>query len=418
MERSVAEKLNGCMEGLRSALDNYARLRKTKNVGEFFDDAGASDAHWGIYGVSDWILLESLDPSRQRPEEAAGLLGGCRSLLKDLVGTAHAKTLDVIKSEETPDRQSQNYELRFVVPKMVYAFEALDQDSETASIAQEVLNDLIDCQNAKDGSWPMCRDRHYPNTAPIATALVLRALKGKPQCVASLRKALDFLNGVQESMTSVPIQRLFVLNTIYMVAPDLGRHALLDPTRKRIDECVRAIFGSLRGDYFFLANPMNLDFHDIRGVRFFRLPSDLIVLESLILLSGHSLVLVQVSHGKKLLDKFFNMLGKRTFTYDTSGHRASAGTYAFVRDILNWLNRREYDKHLVPDRWRGVYRGLFTFGVIARWDVILFLVFAVLTISAWGWGRVWLPAANMTGIFLSAAATVIIEIFSRQRAGL
>ncbi len=425
MITKIGEELTKALKGFRMALDDYARCRKNNNVGEFLDEAGLSDSHWGVYGVSDWVLLESPFMVSQRAIEAQNLLESCKETLMSLVDEAARMDLADLKSKESNEKggdkkESKFYELRFVIPKMVYAYQALSLDRGTMAQALKIQNDLLSCQSESDGSWPLVREMPGPGS-PIATAMVLRALKDhQGECSEEIRKGMTFLERAHANLDS--IQTLFVLNTILHLSgvPGInsalgqGYSGLRDLSKRETRRCVKGIYSELHKDVFFLANPVNVDFTDLRGPRFFRLPSDLVVLEALILLSGpSSLHLVHTRQGSKVLRKVFGILERNKFREDTSGHRASVGTFVFVGDILRLVQDRVSDTHWIPETLWGQIKGWFTYGRVLPIDLAILAMFGLATFGCWRLESRWAPFDYATGVFVGAVATLLVDIASR-----
>lgn len=138
------------------------------------------------------------------------------------------------------------------------------------------------------------------------------------------------------------------------------------------------------------------------------------MLEALILLSGpSSLHLVHTRQGSKVLRKVFGILERNKFREDTSGHRASVGTFVFVGDILRLVQDRVSDTHWIPETLWGQIKGWFTYGRVLPIDLAILAMFGLATFGCWRLESRWAPFDYATGVFVGAVATLLVDIASR-----
>ena len=241
-----------------------------KYVGQFIDHEGILSKQHGVYGMSAWLALtESII------DETDKLRVSCRDALREWIESSQA--------DDVESRPNDNaYELRFVVPKICYAYRAMM--AVGCEDAGRVLLGYIQ-QACHEGSWGYLTSSEQGDAC--MTALVVRTFRGLPNFTASsLPQSLRFLQR-NYGASKNPCVRLYVLNTLQLSDPNSRLLPDVNPN-ELIKEQIRKLRAEIQKNPLSLSNPVTIHFSDDRGrrLRYYRFPGDLIVLESLLLISG------------------------------------------------------------------------------------------------------------------------------------
>jgi hypothetical protein len=187
----------------REACDQPSVRDPVKYVGQFIDREGVLSPQHGIYGMSAWLTL-----TRSTVPETDQLRVSCRDALKQWIETSQDD--DVINH---PD--GNPYELRFVIPKICYAYRAMN--AVGCEDTGRILLGYIQ-QASHDGSWGYLTSSEKGDAC--MTALVVRTFGELPNFTAfSFPQSLRFLQRHYHELKN-PCLRLYVLNTLQRSDPN------------------------------------------------------------------------------------------------------------------------------------------------------------------------------------------------------
>lgn len=328
----IEELANTCTAAIRSAFEKYTSARNPAwFVGEFIDAKGVSSSQNGVYGVSAWLALSGLFRC-----ENDRLGASCTKFLLDAVGRAH-------KDQET-EKEAPPHELRYVLPKMCAAYWGLCSEPATkngaeqvASAREQVLNWILDSRDPTAGGWPFVYQDEISNPEPVATALVVRTLHNHGTLDINIRRsAEEYLWRTWRHMAN-PYWRLYILNT-------LGRESRFAVGRA-IRDTIRRLLRQLRRNPTSVAHPVNIDFVDDRQspvrLRFFRVPADVVLLESMYHLSPDELDFLRYGPGRALLRSLERVfVGQAVPEKDTCGNQLTFSTCLDTVSLLRRLTAR------------------------------------------------------------------------------
>jgi hypothetical protein len=363
MSDIVHDRVKTAQAKIQELLEQYARKRDCAYyVGQFLDDEGCQNSQSGLYGMSVWLCLTS----EINEGHVLELRESCKTKLKEIVN--RVKRSRVV----TPKADSEDYEVKNLTPKICYLFEALNQLNDAKDEAQYLLKLINESQQA-DSSWGFSLE--LGNGNPIVTSLVLRAFQNEPSFAANLKKAVVYLHSNTNQIKSF-YEKLFVLNTIQIV----------NKSNMQVESDIKSTIKKIYGrPYYNLATSslINVDYTDSSGkTRYFRLPTDMIFLESLALISGGNLEYLRVYEGKYIIDNLLENLNQSSkFTTDTSGHRASVGIYFFIDGVLKLISRKKASR--LPSWFKDIHGWMsysLSFGIDLAWNLILFILASSLSL--------------------------------------
>lgn len=310
-----------------SCVGHYAEKRKLDCVGQFLDQEGCENNQCGIYGMSGWLMLASHNTSAAKVVQ---LTNACKQYLINLTNQINVADNDGSHLSELKSRPESNlYELRFIVPKMIYAYEGLSRFNDCKAYSAQLQGYIIEAQRS-DGSWGFFLDS--ANGSLFVTSFAVRAFWRDPSFQRNLLLGLRYLEQNYKN-TSNLYERLFVLNTIQM----LDKRSDLSVTRDHraeIKNTIQQLIKSVYSNPTKSANPLNIDFNDEQRTRFIRIPTDLILLESCFLLSGHRFLYLRSHIGRQVFKNVTECLQGPFFSRDTSGHRAAIGTFVYIAEVM------------------------------------------------------------------------------------
>jgi hypothetical protein len=322
----MADRLSGGasdgLDALMRRLKEFSLGRSHPFVGQFLDPEGRDDDQFGVYGMSAWLLIT---PEIADVKHVADRREACRD---GLVAWTNASAIPAKADADGPD------ELARIIPKMAYALDALNScgGGEATQRAVGTLRSRIEgAQRESDGSWNFLVDPKGGSC--IATAIVVKSLARHSNLSKVLERARQYLSDHVERIAN-PYEQLFVLTVLCSSDTSVGKKAT-KTYRKSIKKTIRSVFQSIRRDPTQLANPLNVDFNDRGRTRYFRMPTDLLLLEALLLLSGPGLLYARAHAGKRLARRLVdNVCTGTEFSKDLSQHRASTGVYLHARAVL------------------------------------------------------------------------------------
>jgi hypothetical protein len=139
-----------------------------------------------------------------------------------------------------------------------------------------------------------------------------------------------------------------------------------------------------------VSNPITIHFSDDLGrrLRYYRLPGDLIVLESLLLISGPHIRLYPHQLGRHIGNRLGRILdGPNDLALDTCNDRMSFPTCLYISDVLGLLS----DRVGRPQRWGlrfvGAVASMFTFQPEAKAHLIGLLAGLVFLLAVYWWSE-------------------------------
>jgi hypothetical protein len=315
---NIAGQAKTALDNLDSRLKNYANARPLfKFVGQFLDEEGcASDQH-GVYGMGAWVaLVEDSDSIRHLPP-VKKITDACKGELKRLVGEANE------------------------------------------------LSTWIGAAQRPDGSWGYLTNSKIG--CPEITSIVIRTFATHPPLKDKIRASLEYLRGTYEKIDNLFL-RLYALNTLLKYDGN-GRSAEYPKTIKKV---IRVLLNQAFFNPTHFPNPINLDFNDGTQTRYIRLPTDVILLESLQLISGPHMLYARGHPGQRVYAHIIETF-KEPPTHDTTGHRLSPFSALHLRRCVNgFLRTKEFSGlvgGLVEKAW-GYLVCAWSFGVNLEWNLV------------------------------------------------
>jgi len=402
MAELLHRRAQDALRQLQEGLEWYAKQRQPGSlVGQFLDLEACRAPQRGVYGVSTWLTVTAPGTLGQ---EAVQLREACKAALVDWVRQSTPPDTDL---RSAPD--SEGYELRFIVPKICYAFTALNQFTDCTSECAILRQRIEDAQLKHDGSWAFTTEASQGDL--VATALVLRCFQKDVSLAPRLAHAADHLKAGYRRLQN-HYHRLYVLNTLAIL--DTQSNILLD-ARSCLISSIRQLYAEAYTNPAKFPNPCNIDFHDSNRTRYIRLPSDIILLESLLLISHRRPTYLWAHTGRELLSDLLTLLNAPTLTKDLSGHRLTTSVAAYLADLLNRLQRLQDASW--PDlakRAAGWLLCSWHFGLNFAWNVLA-SGFSILGLTLCYWLGYDLGTKLFAGVLLKSVLDVVRSIFHLAR---
>jgi hypothetical protein len=316
LTKSVSGLTQVALQNLFATLKTYATGRAVgARVGQFLDEEGRNQGQHGIYGMGSWIALADDDSSSIRNEPAVRrITDECQEELRRLVRQAKAG-----EKEAAP--------LRSVIPKMCYAHMGLEKFPDCQPEAN-FLSEWISQAQKPDGSWGyiVASSSGFPEI----TALVVRCFAREQTLSQEIHRAVEYLQKSYSSSNN-PFLRLYALNTLLLHDPQNAR-AYKSAVKKGVAKLLnQAFFNPTQ-----FPNPINLDFNDAARTRYIRISADVILLESLELISGSRRLYVRGHPGRRIFNHLMKTLASPP-TRDTTGHRLSPPSALYLHECLRRL---------------------------------------------------------------------------------
>jgi len=356
---------------IQETLTSYAADRKpTTFVGQFVDNEGRLDgSQFGIYGMSAWAYLTRTATN----DKVKGLRSGCLAKLRAWVSEAKDGDLKELRR----DPKSSPYELRFLAPKAAAVLEGFSRDTGSRQEAAWLRDHLLEVRRP-DALWGMrlgpCEEKSL-----VATAQILRGLRVGDSTddltVSVTQLRAEVLNEPNACV------RLYLQSTIVLMTADAEQRK---KARKDMWPTIREVVRTAGEQPFAFANPYNFHFHDSARVRYFCLPTDIVLLEALVLVSGKNLIYVSAHVGRRLFDRLTEALKPVPIQVDTIRQRPAFSTLAYYQQVLSLMNERLNSDGTVL--WPLVNRAVawvscnWALGMALRWHVIAFLLSAVIAL--------------------------------------
>ncbi len=348
------------LENLSNSLSKYAQMRKSQYlVGQFWDEIGCRDNQKGIYGMSCWIILSR------------------RALISNLsisrqVEKLHANCVKKLSSAIMEGEGQKNpmekfvHELKFVVPKMAYAYHALRLTSESVREAETLKNRIIEAKATDNRSWGGIANAREGDH--MITAMVVRSFANEESSSEYINSALGYLTD-QISNISNHYERLFVLNTLLSFRRDNPSDRKI--YRNSIIRTIKTLHSQVYYNPVQFPNPIIVDYHDAGRTRYFRISSDLVLLESLILISEYNMIFLQQLVGDKIISHLYANLNGNFFSKDTIGHRVGAGYCLYADSILREILKCQKIRKNIFTKTMSWFLSSYHFGIDFSWNLIV-----------------------------------------------
>lgn len=330
------------IEGIYDALNHYVEERDrcdNKLVGQFLDAAGISDSQHGVYGMAGWLTLAKSAPTA--PAKCAALSKACADHLTRLITTATDPKTKLSNLKKLKDDGA--YEIRRLTAKAAAVLEAAADSTLFQGAALDKLREHVMAAKRNDGLWAYvlkgpsdntASRAHVSNSAMLeATTLVIRALSAgarvpRPQLEESL--VALFRHATDQSLDAA--KRLYALNTLALAQ---ARRAPTVELRAVMLRTIRELYDS---HPFAYANPINFDFNDEGRLRHYRVATDIILLEALVIVSDQKLLFVETGAGRRIVARIVESLRPRPLEQDTTSHRPAITNVAYYHAVLSQLH--------------------------------------------------------------------------------
>jgi len=356
-------------EKIKEIIRNYANQRIDNQLnftGQFVDRIGIQKSQYGIYGMSVFSFLSiNINEIKVRKLREDNL----KKLKEWINGTIGYQ----IKEEDANDFKNRDphsyiYELKNVTSKIIYAYHCLavaDRDSDELRILKKII---YDSQNSNHGFSFLANSQSRNSSNIFSTSQVLRAFY-KEDSLAN-RNAISYLLGEINTnpKNSEIFKTLYALNSIQIFLYEHRKYLNEDKYKKikpKIIKVLQTLFQHVNVNPTSFANPINVDFNDYGRTRYFRLYSDLILLESLILVYPNKLYPIFGKLGKSLILNITEALNSEIpYLKDTTSHRLSFGyldQLSNINDLLYFSkneNILSWYSILYGKFWRMYYFGI------------------------------------------------------------
>ncbi len=308
MSRFLHDEAVTAIQQIDTCLENYAAGRKAALcVGQFVDADGRDSEHAGVYGTSAWLLLTG---NLKSHAQVGRLRDECATLLRAAARGASQNA-------------KFNSDLERMVLKIAYAFAALSGLSDSQAEASLLLERLFKSQNK---GWGFAVDAA---PVPMSTAITVRLILESPAARDAVSKAVAFLRSALSGVSN-PYNRLFVLTTIARAEPNTVK-------RSEPAVAVRELYVRVAEQPTRFPNPTIIDYQDNSRTRYIRIPSDIILIEALCLLSGPWQMYLYAHTGWRIFGYLTNHTKSlQNFDVDPTGNRAAIGTYMYLQQTLQW----------------------------------------------------------------------------------
>jgi len=348
MAQHLRETAGLAVVGIDRALKEYARSRTVSGVGQFLDDEGCTSMQFGLYGMSIWLLFTR---AARHDVEVARVQADCLQLLAAAVDGG---PLALPKHVE---------ELKAVVPKMAYACAALYTSPSAHGQATALLQRLKTA--TKKGGWGFSTTGDKPNV--MATALVIRLLRGVSGNSFVLEDAVSYLRSELGGIQN-PYAKLYVLTSLKRV--DEAK-----VTSSELSAAIAELYLQVAKQPTKFPNPTIVDYQEQARTRYFRIPSDVILVEALAYLGGGWQLYLSAHTGRRVFGYLAaHCAALERFKLDAIGHRPSVGTYMYLRDAMELIKVRQTTEVSLPlARLAGWFAASAKFGLDFTWNLFALL---------------------------------------------
>ena len=411
------QKIQDLHDCLVRHMERYGALRIAKHqelVGQFIDRDGIESDQRGIYGTAGWLFLVST-PTPQSPYYK--LWTDCKECL---VAWTLNQQPNESESEISRDFNACVEELTNVIPKICAAWQALNRTDENSS-ADRLYDRVKKSHHAPEGKWGFLVSS---GPTPISTALVVRTFRNNSHFANHyLGKALNFLRKEAENKDiSNPFTMLYVLNTIAIAQRELQTGAFDD--RAKIAHLIRNTIRNLKYGIHHnpteFANPVPIEFNDNVGhrLRYLRFPGDLILLESLAILSTLRSTCFSIGPGARIWSRLRTTIeSENTPEKDTTGDRLSISTCIYINEVLSSLLVIPHStKVFRPFKFLATWiNAALIFGPVISWNLAAFIFIAGIAIYGY-----WKSQSNWLENVVAAVIVLVsylkeLHLYSGER---
>ncbi len=274
------------------------------------------------------------------------------------------KNIKADANDKSDSDKSNIYELRNVVSKICFAYEACRQYTELNEETKILGKYLTDAQ-LNDGSYGVLCEGKSNNLQGniITTALVLRAYLLYSPTSQNTIQAMNYLKLHASKLTNI-FEQLYVYNSIQIILNGNSNLATNDFNKfyKNISKCLKTIFSTVALNPTSFTNPINIDFNDNGRTRYYRLYSDLILIEALALSHPTDLYYLKGKLGKRVLSKVWECTNYNT-QKDSTSHRISFGFYHELSQLFSIIRSRYNENEGLLSRMQGRLLRLRLFGI-------------------------------------------------------
>ena len=379
MSQRVRDDITRFRDGLRTHLKWYRDNRANAFAGQFIDTEGCQSGQHGVYGMSSWCILSNeynVDNTEKR-----------LSCLKEMERWVIEGEGENLATDRGP------YELRNIISKICYGYSALSMSTEFDSVSTILTNRIVQSALAVDGSWGALVSSNEGD--PVFTAMVLRTFEGNPAFPKdALLKAARTIREAAFKLTN-PYKKLYVLNTLELLRPKTE----LSSRRKDIERTLKKLHRSIWNNPISFVNPTIVDFNDVDRTRYYRFASDLIMLESMSIISSNRYDMIMSNVGGALLENMFEVVKTNIPISDTSRHRSSFGNYLYMHRVTQIiLKKDEYESSPFTDVVVSKFKTAQMFGIGFSLNFYSMLVLFVIMTITYFFSK---PIATVTfGVFL------------------
>jgi hypothetical protein len=321
------------------------------------EGCAAAEQH-GIYGMGAWIAL-----TVDREDDSIRYLPG----IKEMCDSCREELTRLVRKAQGNSEDDKARALRIVVPKICYCYIGLVPYPDSTAETDELWRWIASSQRP-DGSWGYLTESK--SGCPEVTSLVVRTFEKQPALAQNIKEAVVYLRGKYSSVDNLFL-RLYTLNTLLRFDNQLNS----PDYRKIIKKVIRKLLNQAFFNPTRFPNPINLDFNDGKKTRYIRLSTDVILLESLELISGPRKLYARGHPGRRV---YLHVI--QTFreppTKDTTGHRLSPFSALHLRRSLKpFLAAKESPGllRLAEKTWAYLVCA-WSFGVNLEWNLISLII--------------------------------------------
>jgi hypothetical protein len=398
----ISESIGRIRHAVAGALSDYARARSEELlVGQFMDAEGAAHPQQGVYGMSAWCtLLCGLERNLavgELKEKALRMRDSCAVTLSDWVMEGE---------NSNPGNDTDAFELKYVIPKISAAYEALRNSDQRPVEAAHLKSRLLGGHPLSVHGWGYTTVSS--SIHPISTCIVVRALLDDRVISFDLKSTLDWLTNVAELEPDGYV-KLYILNTIVL---GFRSTHIEEPCPRiilsKIKKLLAYLFRASAKSPFHPTSPINIDFYDAYRTRNFRLQPDAIAVESFYLLSSIDLVYLKAYPGRAVFSKICKTMEKYPLSVDTYGSRLSFSTCLDLYKCMNLIHAKNERSVTRFVAW------LKCFSVFTEVNRNVWVVAVEVAIALVIWGLWYTSLATFAGDSLKLASSAIAGALFRD----
>jgi len=403
---SINRKLQGASEGILKGLIAYEQLRrnyKISLVGQFLDSDGISSKHYGVFGVSIWIICIRLLQSDEN---------------ESLLESQCLEALDLWINTTGNHSQNEEYLLGNNL-KIIIALNALLLSESHQRTKTTLVNRLLINQNP-DGGWGYIKSGSTGSNS-VVSSLVVRILEEENNCKQEIETCIRnfIVPELEKSELLGSYESLFILNNLYYAASKNSKIKNIitkKDIRRKIKNNLINIISLTHNDPTLFPNPCILDYHYKDSTEYYRLPpNNLILIESLANITKSRLApYLNAYIGKRTFKKFIDST-KSAFDKDLASNRESTGSIYYSVTLIKYLESRRFFYLPLISNLYGWISYAFLFGVNLYWNLIvlvisLSLIFIVILIDISKTSYYNMLMGALLGLALKALVDIIKDI--------